>query len=129
MPITHLHHCTNFLTLRSSRFFLSYPLPLYPRFFGTKHLKSEFGKFWCWQWVKSLSSSVLSSNLNRAVEKKKAEPVGMDSAKKREKGQRLITRLEKDLADAMKELQALATPSKLAVAALVMAVMFGVKKR
>eukprot|EP00904_Undaria_pinnatifida_P000477 jgi/Undpi1/1042/HiC_scaffold_10.g04505.m1 len=64
----------------------------------------------------------------RDLEKKKAEPVGMDSAKKREKGQRLITRLEKDLADAMKELQALATPSKLAVAALVMAVMFGVKK-
>lgn len=63
------------------------------------------------------------------MEKKKAEPVGMDSTKKREKGQRLITRLEKDLADAVKELQALATPSKLAVAALVMAVMFGVKKR
>ncbi|CAM9198836.1 unnamed protein product [Laminaria digitata] len=63
------------------------------------------------------------------LEKKKADPVGVDnSAKKREKNQRVIDRLEKDLADAMKELQALATPSKLAVAVLVMAVVVGINK-
>lgn len=63
------------------------------------------------------------------MEKKKADPVGVDSTtKKREKNQRLIERLEKDLADAMKELQALATPMKLAVTVLVMAVVIGINK-
>ena len=51
------------------------------------------------------------------------------TARKREKNQRSIERLEKDVADAMKELQALAVSSKLAVAVLVMAVMIGVNKR
>lgn len=64
------------------------------------------------------------------MDKKKADPVAVDStAKKREKNQRSIERLEKDVADAMKELQALAVSSKLAVAVLVMAVMIGVNKR
>lgn len=49
--------------------------------------------------------------------------------KKREKSQRVVSRLEKDLADAGKEIQALATPTKVLVAVVLMAVMFGVNKR
>ena len=55
--------------------------------------------------------------------------MGVDSSsKKREKNQRSIDRLEKDLADAMRDLQALAMTSKLAVTVVVMAVMVGINK-
>lgn len=63
------------------------------------------------------------------VEKKKAEPVGMDNEKKREKNQRVVTRLEKELQDATKKIQALTVPSKIVTALLAMAIMFGVNKR
>lgn len=55
--------------------------------------------------------------------------MAMDNDKKRVKSQRSIAALEKDLASATKEIQALATPSKMLVAVMVMAVMFGINKR
>ena len=64
-----------------------------------------------------------------AVEKKKAEPVGMDNEKKREKSQRTVSRLEKDLKEASKEIQALGMSTKLITAVVVMMVMLGVNKR
>lgn len=65
-----------------------------------------------------------------AVEKKKAEPLRItDNDDKKKKSQRVVSRLEKDLADATKELQTLATPSKMMVAVFVMVVMFSVQKR
>lgn len=98
------HFCKNFPPGNSSSFspkLKEYPLPL----------------------------SCFPPTKTEAVEKKKVHPVGLDSSsKKREKNQRSIERLEKDLADAMKDLQALATPSKLAVTVLVMAVMVGINK-
>lgn len=66
---------------------------------------------------------------NKSVEKKKAESLLMDNDKKREKVRRDVGRLEKDVADASKELQTMATPSKLFVALLIMVVMFGVNRR
>lgn len=66
----------------------------------------------------------------RAVEKKKAEPLAIvDSEDKKKKSLRVVSRLEKDLADATKELQTLATPTKMVVAVLVMFAMIGVNKR
>lgn len=64
-----------------------------------------------------------------AVEKKKLEPLGAEGEDRRKKSQRVVGRLEKDLADATKELQALAVSSKLVVTAMVMLVMFMVNKR
>lgn len=55
--------------------------------------------------------------------------MGAENEEKRKKSQRVVSRLEKDLADATKELQTLATPSKMVVAVMVMVVMFGVNKR
>lgn len=71
---------------------------------------------------------IADRTLNTQVEKKKAEPVGMDNEKKREKSQKMVSRLEKDLGDAAKEIQTLSTPSKMLVAVLVMAMMFGVNR-
>lgn len=52
-----------------------------------------------------------------------------DNEDKKRKSQKVVSRLEKDLADASKELQTLATPSKMMVAVFVMVVMFSVQKR
>lgn len=65
----------------------------------------------------------------RSVEKKKAESLLMDKEKKRDKSRKDVGRLEKDLADLTKELQNLATPSKLMVSLLVMAIMFVINRR
>lgn len=53
----------------------------------------------------------------------------MDNEKKREKSRRDLSRLEKDLQDSNKQLQAKAMPSKLFVSLLVMLIMFGVNRR
>lgn len=55
--------------------------------------------------------------------------MGMDNEKKREKNQRVVVRLEKELQDATKKIQALTVPSKIVIALLAMAIMFGVNKR
>lgn len=64
-----------------------------------------------------------------AVEKIKMEPMGAESEDKRKKNKRVVGRLEKDLADATKELQTLSASTKMMVAVMVMAVMFSVNKR
>lgn len=63
------------------------------------------------------------------MEKKKAESLLMDNEKKREKSRRDVGRLENDLTSLTKELQTLATPSKLVVSLVVMAVMFVINRR
>ena len=63
-----------------------------------------------------------------SVEKKKAELLLMETEKKREKVRRDVGRLEKNLADLSKDLQGMATPSKLFVSFLVMAIMFVVNR-
>lgn len=78
----------------------------------------------------SCSRVTVSAAADRvAVEKRKAEALLMDNDKKREKNRREVGRLEKDLGDSAKELQTMATPSKLMIAFLVMAIMFGVNRR
>ncbi|CAM9340209.1 unnamed protein product [Ascophyllum nodosum] len=52
----------------------------------------------------------------------------MDNEKKREKSQRTVSRLEKDLKEASKEIQALGMSTKLITAVVVMMVMLGVNK-
>lgn len=52
-----------------------------------------------------------------------------DNDDKKKKSQRVVSRLEKDLADATKELQTLATPSKMMVTVFGMVVMLSVQKR
>lgn len=65
-----------------------------------------------------------------AADKKKTELLRVtDNDDKMKKSQRVIGRLEKDLADATKELQTQATPSKMIVAVFVMVVMISVQKR
>ncbi|CAN0022798.1 unnamed protein product [Pylaiella littoralis] len=66
--------------------------------------------------------------LVKEIEKKKLEPLGAEGEDRRKKSQRVVGRLEKDLANATKELQALAVSSKLVVTAMVMLVMFMVNK-
>lgn len=62
------------------------------------------------------------------MDKKKAELLLMETEKKREKVRRDVGRLEKNLADLSKDLQGMATPSKLFVSFLVMAIMFVVNR-
>lgn len=65
-----------------------------------------------------------------AVEKKKTDPMAItESEDKKKKSQRAVNKLEKELADATKDLQTLATPTKMVVAVLVMFAMIGVNKR
>lgn len=55
--------------------------------------------------------------------------MGAESEERRKKNKRVVGRLEKDLADASKELQTLAASTKMMVGVMVMAVMFSVNKR
>ncbi|CAB1097189.1 unnamed protein product [Ectocarpus sp. CCAP 1310/34] len=66
-------------------------------------------------------------NLVKDVEKKKAEPVG-GSVEKKVKNLKALSRLEKDLAEATKDLQALTMSNKLVVAVTLMVVMIAINK-
>ncbi|CAM9409389.1 unnamed protein product [Ectocarpus sp. 4 AP-2014] len=67
-------------------------------------------------------------NLVKDVEKKKAEPVG-GSVERKVKNLKALSRLEKDLAEATKDLQALTMSNKLVVAVTLMVVMVAINKR
>ena len=65
-----------------------------------------------------------------AVEQKKNEVLRItDNDDKKKKSQKVVSRKEKELANETKDLQTLATPSKMMVAVFVMVVMFSVQKR
>ncbi|CAM9421402.1 unnamed protein product [Ectocarpus sp. 6 AP-2014] len=66
-------------------------------------------------------------NLVKDVEKKKAEPVG-GSVERKVKNLKALSRLEKDLAEATKDLQALTMSNKLVVAVTLMVVMIAINK-